>query len=168
MKYRFLIHDLDEDQAQEVLGRLPEDVIVFAAKPRIKHCVGCFGCWVKTPGKCVIHDRCEDTPAMLAASREMIFISRNVYGGFSPEVKAVLDRSIGYNMPFFRILEGEMHHTMRYKDTFQVTAHFYGDISPKEQAIARELVQANGVNYGAESCSVYFYGSLAGLKEGAL
>lgn len=22
----------------------------------IKHCIGCFGCWVKTPGECVVHE----------------------------------------------------------------------------------------------------------------
>ena len=27
----------------------------------IRHCIGCFGCWVKTPGQCVIHDGYENT-----------------------------------------------------------------------------------------------------------
>lgn len=166
MKYRFLLHDLHEEDASKILGELPRDVIVFPAKPRVRHCVGCFGCWVKTPGKCVIADRCVGTPAMLAASNKMILISRNVYGGFSPEVKAVLDRSIGYAMPFFRFVGGEMHHTMRYPDSLTITAHFYGDaISETERGIARRLVKANLVNLGGASCQIRFHDSPDHLKE---
>ena len=32
------------------------DYRVIMPQGTIHHCVGCFGCWVKTPGKCVIHD----------------------------------------------------------------------------------------------------------------
>lgn len=166
MKYRFLVHDLEEEEARQVFGDLPEDVLVFPAKPRVKHCVGCFNCWVKTPGKCVILDHCSETPAMLASSREMILVSRNVYGGFSPEVKGVLDRSIGYTMPFFRIIGNEMHHTMRYENPFMLTAHFYGDsIGETERGIAKQLLKANMVNLGAESYQVYFHLSPMALKE---
>ncbi len=165
MEYRFLIHDLDAGLANEIFGQLPEDVIVFPAKPRVKHCVGCFGCWVKTPGKCVIADRCSETPAMLAASKELILVTRNVYGGYSPEVKAVLDRSIGYMMPYFRLVEDEMHHTMRYDNLFTLTAHFYGcPLSEEAQSIAQQLVKANQVNLGAQRHRVYFHSAMETLK----
>lgn len=169
MKYRFLVHDLTEAETAHIFGEMSPDILAFSALPRVKHCVGCFGCWLKTPGTCVISDRCSDTPAMLAASKEMILISRNLYGGFSPEVKAVLDRSIGYAMPFFRIIEGEMHHTMRYDNPFALTVHFYGDaISEQERLIAKRLVKGNMLNLGAERHQVYFHDSIDALKEAVL
>lgn len=46
----------------------------------IQNCIGCFGCWVKTPGKCVIHDGFEDTGVLMSQCHELIFISKCYYG----------------------------------------------------------------------------------------
>ncbi|MDU2663418.1 MAG: flavodoxin family protein, partial [Clostridium perfringens] len=33
-----------------------ENKYIDLSKLRISNCIGCFGCWTKTPGKCVIRD----------------------------------------------------------------------------------------------------------------
>lgn len=166
MAKRLYIHDLEEGALEGILGTMPKDALVFPARPAVRHCVGCFGCWTKTPGECIIKDRCSPTPAMLAASSELVIISRMAYGGYSPDVKAVLDRSIGYIMPYFRIIGGEMHHTMRYDNPFAFTVHFYGEhISEAEQALARKLVAANAINLGAGSHRVFFSDTAEQVKE---
>lgn len=165
MRKQLIIHDLDNTQLVEALGGIPEGTQVFAASPAVRHCVGCFGCWTKTPAQCVIRDRCGVTPEMLAVSDEMVIISRNLYGGYSPDVKAVLDRSIAYILPFFRIVGGEMHHTMRYDNPFAFHVHFYGDaVTDAEQDLSRKLVAANAVNLGAGSHSVDFHKTLQSMK----
>lgn len=163
---RFFIHDLTGQEVDTYLGNLPPDFLTFAAKPRVKHCIGCFGCWIKTPGICVIKDRTQETPALLAKSNEMIIISRILYGGFSPEVKSVLDRSIGYMMPYFRIINNEMHHTMRYKNPFKLNIYFYGaDIEEEEKKIALKLAAANAVNLGTGNHEVKFHHSFEHIRE---
>ena len=85
-------------------------------------------------------------------------ISRCCYGGYSPYVKNVLDRSIGYIQPFFRIVHGEMHHVMRHDNRMAITTHFYGDsITRLEEETADRLAKANAVNFGASGCTVHFY-----------
>lgn len=166
MKNRFLLHDLDPQETVTLLDNVPEGLLIFGAKPEINSCTGCFGCWVKTPGKCVISDRGVVIPQLFASSSETIVISRLVYGGFSPAIKAVWDRSIGFLMPYFRILNDEMHHVQRYPHAFKLTVHFYGEnITEAEQALAHQLIAANAVNYGAESGQVFFHHSIPRIKE---
>ncbi len=74
---------------------------IIKPKGDIRHCIGCFGCWVKTPGKCVIHDGYYETGVVMSKCTELIIISRCYYGSVSPFVKMVQDRAISI---FIRIL----------------------------------------------------------------
>lgn len=146
---QLIIHDLTPAQEKKLL---PEGngTRIISDDGSIRPCVGCFGCWVKTPAQCVIRDQYGDMGAQLGHCGELILISRCMYGGFSPFVKNVLDRSISYIHPYFKIKNGEMHHKPRYKDSLAMRVFFYGEgIGEQEQALARRLVNANAVNlYG--------------------
>lgn len=166
MRKRLLLHDLKASDFESLIGNPAEDLLVFAASPAVSPCVGCFRCWTETPGACILKGRCAQIPAMLAASDELIIISRNVYGGYSPDMKAVLDRSIGYIMPYFRIVDGEMHHTMRYENPFRLTVHLYADHIPEaDRILAGQLIAANAVNLGAGSHGVRFHESIEALRR---
>ena len=41
---------------------------------RIANCMGCFGCWTKTPGRCVIRDDATRVYPYIAASLSLIHI----------------------------------------------------------------------------------------------
>lgn len=115
---------------------------------RLCRCLGCFGCWLKTPGKCVIADGYEDLGALWGHSDEAIVISRCVYGGLSPFAKNVFDRSIGYVHPDFRRRGGEMHHRRRYGNTVRLSVYFYGETSDREKETARRIMSAVAENFG--------------------
>lgn len=126
----------------------------------IHHCIGCFGCWVKTPGKCVIHDGYEGTGIAMGKCTELIFISRCCYGGFSPFVKTVQDRAISYIHPDFVLRKGEMHHKRRYENVISLSVYFYGEnITEAEKKTARRIVEANADNYDGIVKDVFFYAS---------
>lgn len=46
----------DEGEGAFAEGFGAEDVL-FSATPLVKPCAGCFGCWTRTPGVCVLRDR---------------------------------------------------------------------------------------------------------------
>lgn len=145
-----VVHDLDIQTYQRLFAPRFEGAIVIRPDERILHCTGCFGCWVSQPAHCILKDSYNDMPALLGASSDLVLISACVYGGFSPLVKNVLDRSIGYVHPYFTRVQGRMHHQQRYPKVMNVHAGFYGpEVLPEEQTLARKLVAANCVNlYG--------------------
>ena len=141
------------------------DYKVINPKGSIHHCIGCFGCWVKTPGKCVIHDGYEGTGVDMSKCDELIIISCCCYGSVSPFVKTVQDRGISYIHPDFVIRKGEMHHKRRYKNVIALSAYFYGEnISDEEKELAKNLMQANADNYDGSVKGVHFYESVEALE----
>ena len=144
---------------------------LFEPSRPIQPCVGCFGCWIKTPGRCVLRDGYEGIGGLLGGSSELILVSRCVWGSLSPYVKNVLDRGISYVHPNFVIRHGEMHHRMRYDNHLAVSAYLYGEVglpTEREQKTARELLEANAKNLGAELRSLDFFASATELEGIAL
>lgn len=112
---RLLIHDLNNEEFQELFTKQMSETMIISDNGTIRHCIGCFGCWVKTPAACVIRDDYGDMGENLSKCKDLIIISKCCYGGLSPFVKNVLDRSISYIHPYFVTRNGEMHHRRRYK-----------------------------------------------------
>ncbi len=82
---------------------------------KIAHCLGCFGCWVKTPGIYVIDDAGHDVAMKVIQSDLTVFLTPVTFGGYSSELKKALDRLIPLISPFFMKIEGEVHHKPRYE-----------------------------------------------------
>lgn len=153
---RLIIHDLSEEEIATFFPIRNADRQISAKLPH-KRCVGCFGCWIKTPGQCVIKDNLCDMGKSIAEANAVIIISQCVYGCFSPQVKAVLDRCISYVHPFFTFRGGEMHHRTRYRSQKDFHMLFYGrDITPQEKETARAYCKAVGVNWNAKRVTVSF------------
>ena len=81
----------------------------------IAWCAGCFGCWVKTPGLCVVQDDSEQVSRSFIGSHLAVYLTRVTFGGFSSILKKAVDRAIGLGSPLFQKVEGEVHHRKRYE-----------------------------------------------------
>lgn len=162
---KLIISDLESKDFQRLFPNLIDNTMVILNNGTIHHCIGCFGCWVKTPAACVIRDKYGDMGEYLSKCNEVIFISKCCYGGFSPFVKNVLDRSISYLHPDFIIKNGEMHHRRRYENHIDIQVWFYGEnITEKEKQTAQKLVTANSINFDCNVGRVSFVHSIEEME----
>lgn len=164
---KMFLHDLEPNELRRILPELPGEIrVIEKGENPPTPCTGCFGCWTKTPGHCVIQDGWGDLSPLLGHSSEYILLSRVVYGGFSPFIKTVLDRNIGYLLPYFSIRNKEMHHTSRYPNHIRFTVVGYGaDLTRQEQDTFRSIAAANGINLEAGETNVYFLREPSELTE---
>ena len=160
---RTIIHDLDE-KAVKKMNFDKEDKIISALSCG-KNCIGCFSCWVKHPKMCALKDEFSDIVEFIKDSDELVLISKSRYGCYSGSVKRVLERCIGYVLPFFTIRNNEIHHESRYGKKIKFSAYFYGDIFEREKESLNTIVKANVVNLNANDYSVICVNNLKELEK---
>jgi multimeric flavodoxin WrbA len=152
---KFIIHDLNEQDFSS-LRIAKNDDMVINANMLYAPCVGCFHCWVKSPGTCKINDGLKNNGALLGHCEELIIISQHCYGGYSETVKRVLDRSISTLLPFFTFRSGKMRHRQRYRiNRKSFTVFLYGDFLETEKNIAVSIVEANRNNMGFQNAALH-------------
>jgi multimeric flavodoxin WrbA len=117
---------------------------------KIAHCMGCFGCWVKTPGMCVMKDDSAKIDKAVVNSDLLIFLTPITFGGYSSELKKALDRIICIVSPFFTTINGETHHKPRYaKHPKLIGIGILPERDDESEQIFSELIHRNAVNLHA-------------------
>ena len=110
-------------------------------KSNIAPCMGCFGCWFQTPGECIINDDGSLIARELIQHDVVIYFSPITFGGYSCELKKVMDRFIPDILPFFRIIQNEIHHVPRYKKYPNLI--FIGTLPSENPAMEKTFFQLN-------------------------
>ncbi|MDR2967729.1 MAG: flavodoxin family protein [Methanobacteriaceae archaeon] len=132
----------------------------------INPCKGCFKCWVKTPGLCIMRNDCGNTVARKEIQSDVVvFISKITYGGYSYDIKSFLDRSIPNISPFFEIVNGEMRHKMRYKRFPIMITIGYGPCTNQEYQTFINLAKHNALNMRPPKHFVFIMEKINELKE---
>ena len=150
---RTIIHDLEEKDLKKI--KFKKDDVLLSGLDCNKHCIGCFSCWVKHPKECTIKDEFSNITEYLKESEELIIISKSRYGCYSSETKRILERCIGYVLPYFTIRNNEVHHASRYPQKLKLTAYFY-DINEEDKEITEKLVKANAINLNAVNYKINY------------
>lgn len=122
---------------------------VVARRLRLGHCTGCFCCFVRSPGECVIGDEARSVLAQIASSDVVVPIGRISFGGYSAALKRILDRLLPLLLPFFDGVHGEMHHPPRYGKLPRIVAIGLLRVQaqdPRQAEVFRALVGRNAIN----------------------
>lgn len=124
--------------------------LILLRDHKVVACQGEFDCWLKTPGECKTDDDGREVAKKMVQSDLVIHFTPITFGGYSSEMKKVLDRFIPNILPFFIKRKGETHHKYRYKKRSSIIAVGVLD-SPNEEkeTIFKKLVYRNSLNMGA-------------------
>ncbi|HOV72402.1 MAG TPA: flavodoxin family protein [Candidatus Hydrogenedentes bacterium] len=87
---------------------------VFLVDHDIRHCRGCYVCWIKTPGRCIIEDDMAGLLGKMAAADVIVFATPLYVDNVSGIMKQFLDRLIPAADPhFYKDENGECRHIPR-------------------------------------------------------
>lgn len=86
---------------------------VDISKLNIANCLGCFSCWTRTPGKCIIRDDAISVYPLIAKSKNLIYVTKIKFGSYDTPMKVLLERSLPIQKAFIRLYQGEAHHVQR-------------------------------------------------------
>lgn len=150
---KVIIHDLNIEQ-HELLRKKCDKVI--HANGKYVGCQGCFSCWTKSPARCFMKDKLADISRIVGQADELIIITKNCYGTYSPFVKAIIDRSIGLSTPLSTYRNGEMHHCLRYGKHELLNVYVYDNCLENEKSTFELMVKRNAINYGFRQYQVSF------------
>lgn len=124
-----------------------ENKTVLLREKEISDCKGCFHCWIKTPGKCIIDDYSREITRLFVHVDLAIFLTPLIFGGYSSELKKGLDRIIPLISPFFITIDGETHHRKRYKSYPSLIGIGITDQeNPDQENIFSKLILRNSIN----------------------
>ena len=158
---KVIVHDLGTEY-DEMLQKKCD--VVICADGKYAPCQGCFGCWTKHPAECRLKDSLHTVCRVIGRADELIIISENYYGSYSPVIKNVLDRSIGSSTPFSTYRGKQMHHTLRYGKHEILKVFTYGDITEEETATFELVAARNAINDGYRESQVFVLKSLSELE----
>lgn len=103
-------------------------------KGELHFCVGCYGCWTKKPGECVINDAMTELNRTLNSSDVAVYLSPILFGQYSPNIKNAIDRWLPNVLPLFvKKPDGTTGHPRRYPSMPVKIVIGYGSaVSPED------------------------------------
>ena len=114
----------------------------------IQPCLGCFNCWVRTPGECIQVRGGQQVAQAYMHANLVVFFTPVAFGGYSSVLKKAVDHLIPNISPFFARVNGETHHHRRYQ---RYPALLVVGVLPapdaRSAAIFRQLAERNSRNF---------------------
>jgi multimeric flavodoxin WrbA len=158
--------DLREKQTSEIIeaiGNLYDEPLkaIRLGEQSITACIGCWNCWVKTPGQCVLKDEMAASYADYVNSDTVILLMDTAQGFISHLSKAFIDRTIPHYHPYIEIVNGECHHAARYKCYPDLV--FYYDtegVTNQEEQVIEDYLYRTAYHFKSKAYRIVKEGSL--------
>ncbi len=117
----------------------------------ISYCIGCWSCWLKTPGVCVHKD---DTVKLLKGvinSDLCIHLTENSLGFTTSHSKKAFDKLVALIHPYIEIVQGECHHRKRYNKAPKFGLIFLDEQKDVEDfAVVKNISKRQFLNFRTE------------------
>jgi multimeric flavodoxin WrbA len=133
-EYRTEVFDKIHNRLMDYLGEKGFQTEEIAlGREELAFCMGCFGCWVKSPGECVIKDVMARINEKYVNSDVVVYLCPVVFGQMSANIKNAIDRWLPNVLPFFeKRKDGSTIHPTRYKHNPIQIMIAYGDSLEEE------------------------------------
>ena len=138
------IFDLRSEQDNSLVDRIQKlynEPLVVIRYNDIKPCIGCWNCWLKTPGLCVMKDTMSEHYTDYVNSDTVIMLMDTAQGFIDYRAKAFIDRLIPLYHPHIIVVEGECHHAARY-DSYPDMVFYYDnkDLTKAEDQLVEDYL----------------------------
>jgi multimeric flavodoxin WrbA len=141
------------DRLALALDDLGMEVLTITLREKEIHsCTGCWGCWVKTPGECIIPDDSLEIRKEIIHSDLLIFASPLIMGFTSALLKIMQDKLIPLVHPYIELVNNECHHIKRY-NTYPKLALIFSpepDTDAEDIQIVTNIYERLAINFKSE------------------
>jgi multimeric flavodoxin WrbA len=124
---------------------------------KMAHCIGCFGCWLETPGYCRFKETAyQEIYKTWMQSETVILVTPVTFGGYSSPIKKIVERMVPALLPYMALYHGEFHHRPRYSKYPRLIGIGLQDKPNAAEAnifkllVARHAIDMHAPNYAAK------------------
>jgi multimeric flavodoxin WrbA len=154
------IFDLRKNQEDETISDIqklfdePLHVIKLGDQS-ISSCIGCWNCWLKTPGTCVMKDSMSESYSDYVNSDTVILLMSTAQGFIHHKAKAFLDRTIPHYHPYIELVEGECHHVARYDRYPDLVFYFENEgLSSQEEQVIEDYLYRTAFHFKSKASRI--------------
>jgi multimeric flavodoxin WrbA len=115
----------------------------------LRYCVGCWGCWVKTPGQCRSCDASLDMDRAVIQSDFTLWAAPLKMGFPAELLKTALDKHLPLIHPYVEVAYSEAHHLRRYPRSPRVGLLLENEATTDDQdlQIIRDIHCRTAINF---------------------
>ena len=134
---------------------------IFLVKQKIKPCTGCFCCWVKTPGECVIKDDMAELRSKYVTADIIVFATPLYVDNVTGIMKNFMDRLVPLADPYFEKDENGQYLHVKGFDKIQKIAVISNSGFPEQEhfQVLRLLFRRIARNFHSEVIAEIYRGA---------